>query len=99
MVNGTVTGSFQAITHVFHDDSIYGMTMVSPDPDNDDWVSELQLDIDHIDDWIRGEGRRFRFCLRIPMKPDGVSNREAVRDSDLMPDSQGFVSLGRDDHR
>ena len=63
MVNGTITGPFQAITHEFHDDSIYGMKMVSPDPDNDDWVSELQLDIDHIDEWIREKDGRFRFSL------------------------------------
>lgn len=30
---------------------------------------------------------------------DGVSDCEAGRDSDLMPDDLGFVSLGHDDHR
>ncbi len=63
MVDDTITGPFQAITHEFHDDSIYGMNMVSPDPDNDDWVSELQLDVDHIDEWVKEKNGQFRFSL------------------------------------
>ena len=37
--------------------------------------------------------------VRIPTKLDGVSNREAGRYSDLMLDSQDFVSLDGVDHR
>ena len=63
MVDGTIAGPFLAIAHEFHDDSIYGMNMISPDPDHHDWLSEFELDIDHIDEWIQEEDGRFRFRL------------------------------------
>ncbi|MEX0346709.1 MAG: hypothetical protein AB3N20_17425 [Rhizobiaceae bacterium] len=47
----------------FHDDSIYAIRLISPEPDQDDWRSELILDIDHILEWIRGDDGRFRFRL------------------------------------
>ncbi len=47
----------------FHDDSIYGFRLISPEPDRDDWRSELILDIDHILEWIKGDDGHFRFLL------------------------------------
>ena len=47
----------------FHDDSIYGLRLVSPDPDQDDWRSELIMDIDHIVEWVKGDNGRIRFVL------------------------------------
>ena len=36
----------------WHDNLIYAMHLRAPDPKNDDWRSELVLDIDHIVEWI-----------------------------------------------
>ncbi len=47
----------------FHDDSIYAFRLISPEPDRDDWRSELILDIDHILEWMKGGDGRFRFRL------------------------------------
>ncbi len=47
----------------FHDDCIYGLRLVSPEPDLDDWDSELILDIDHILGGVKLDGGRFRFLL------------------------------------
>lgn len=51
------------IEHSFHDDPIYGFDLISPEPDLDDWRSELVLDIDHIVDWLKSESGSFRFLL------------------------------------
>lgn len=42
----------------WHDDTLHGLSMFTGDIANDDWRSELVLDIDHIVKWIRtGDGR------------------------------------------
>lgn len=55
--------TFSDVQHQFHDDSIYGFKLVGPDPDNHDWTSELQLDIDHILAWITADDGKFRFRI------------------------------------
>ncbi len=47
----------------FHDDCIYGFRLISPEPDRDDWRSELALDIDHILEWLKEDDGQFRFLL------------------------------------
>ncbi len=47
----------------FHDDCIYAIRLISPEPDRDDWRSELVLEIDHILKWVKGDGGRYRFVL------------------------------------
>ncbi len=47
----------------FHDDSIYAIRLISPEPDQKDWRSELVLDIDHILDWIRHDNGQISFRL------------------------------------
>lgn len=47
----------------FHDDSIYGLRLVSAEPERDDWRSELVLDIDHILEWQKQDDGRFRFVV------------------------------------
>ncbi len=51
------------ICHPFHDDSIYGFQLISPEPDLGDWRSELVLDIDHIEEWLQDEAGHIRFRL------------------------------------
>lgn len=53
--------TFSEVQHQFHDDSIYVFKLVGPDPDNQDWTSELQLDIDHILEWIKVDDDKFKF--------------------------------------
>ncbi|CUK04189.1 hypothetical protein RUE5091_02598 [Ruegeria denitrificans] len=66
---------FQDIRHEFHDNSIYALKLISPDPNNGDWVSELILDIDHIEDWIRRDNGRFSFSLcQVNLCFEGVSD-------------------------
>ncbi|WP_377192898.1 hypothetical protein [Ruegeria meonggei] len=66
---------FKDVTHEFHDDSIYAFRLVTPDPDNDDWASELHLDIDHIEEWIRQDDGHFRFSLcQVALCFEGVSD-------------------------
>ncbi len=60
---GTEDQTFNDVRHTFHDDSIYGLKFVGPDPDNHDWTSELHLDIDHIVEWIKADNGRFRFRI------------------------------------
>ncbi|WP_299987132.1 hypothetical protein [uncultured Ruegeria sp.] len=65
---------FTDINHEFRDASIYTLKLTSLDPDNDDWVSELKLDFDHIDEWIRQDTGRFRFSLcQVALCFEGVS--------------------------
>jgi len=47
----------------FHDDSIYGIRLTSPEPDRDDWRSEIVLDIDHIIEGFRSKDGQVRFRL------------------------------------
>ena len=47
----------------FHDDCIYALRFTPPEPERDDWRSELSLDIDHILDWIANQGERMRFSI------------------------------------
>ena len=46
----------------WHDNPVYGLRLVAPDPDRNDWRSEMMLDIDYIVEWICGTdgGVRFR---------------------------------------
>ncbi|NOD48885.1 MULTISPECIES: hypothetical protein [Ruegeria] len=66
---------FQDVSHEFHDNSIYALKLVSPDPDNNDWVSELILDIDHIEEWIRQDNEQFSFSVsQVNLCFEGVSD-------------------------
>ncbi len=66
---------FQDISHEFHDNSIYALNLISPDPDTDDWVSELKLDIDHIEEWIRQDYGHFSFSVsQVNLCFEGVSD-------------------------
>ena len=49
----------------WHDNLVCGMRFRSPDPDRDDWRSELELDIDHIVEWIGPEGADKHFRFRV----------------------------------
>ncbi|WP_170575714.1 hypothetical protein [Ruegeria atlantica] len=66
---------FQDVSHEFHDNSIYALNLISPDPDTDDWVSELKLDIDHIEEWIRQDHGHFSFSVsQVNLCFEGVSD-------------------------
>ncbi len=59
----------------FHDYTVYGIAFIAPDPEHDDWRSELVLDIDHILEWIRTADGRFRFRLvRANLRFENVSD-------------------------
>lgn len=45
----------------WHDDSLYGISIRSADPDADDWRSDLLLEIDHIVEWVCDPHGRCRF--------------------------------------
>ncbi len=45
----------------WHDDTLHGLSIFTGDIDNDDWRSELNLDIDHIVEWIRQDDGYFVF--------------------------------------
>lgn len=45
----------------WHDNLVYAMRLCAPDPDRGDWRSELELDIDHIVEWICGDDGSVRF--------------------------------------
>ena len=51
------------VLHSFHADSIYGICLISPQPDQNDWLSELVLDIDHILEWIKDDNGQISFGL------------------------------------
>ena len=46
----------------WHDNLIYAMQICAPDPEHQDWRSDLVLDIDHIVEWVCGAdgGVKFR---------------------------------------
>ena len=47
--------------HKWHDNQIHGIALRTADPDEDDWTSDLALDIDHVVAWVKSEdGVRFR---------------------------------------
>ncbi len=45
----------------WHDNVIYGLRLDVGDAEREQWHSRLVLDIDHIVEWLRGEGQGFRF--------------------------------------
>ena len=51
------------VKHTFHDASVYGMCLISPEPDQQDWRSELILDIDYILEWIKNDDGLISFRL------------------------------------
>jgi hypothetical protein len=54
LLNGTVTESdFENLS--WHDCTIWGLALRIGDPTEDDWTSDLVLDIDFIAEWVRGE--------------------------------------------
>ena len=64
-----------AVDHQFHDASIYGLRLTAPEPERDDWRSELTLDIDFILEWIKSSDKAFRFRLvRADLRFLGVSD-------------------------
>lgn len=54
-----VTGSEAS----FHDNLVYGLHLVPPEPDRDLWRSDLLLDIDHIVEWVCGADGGCRFLV------------------------------------
>ncbi|MEM7223660.1 MAG: hypothetical protein AAF495_11810 [Pseudomonadota bacterium] len=46
---------------LWHDNALYGVRFVIGDPARDDWRSDLELDIDHILEWLKAENGRMRF--------------------------------------
>ena len=56
---GPGNGNYQP--YHWHDNQIHGIALRTADPDRDDWTSDLSIDIDHIVEWVKTEGRaRFR---------------------------------------
>ena len=50
---------FEALS--WHDDTLWGVALCVGDPFENDWTSDLVLDIDHIVEWVPGaDGIRFR---------------------------------------
>ena len=45
----------------WHDNLIYGLRIDPPDPDREDWQSDLVFDIDYIVEWICGTQGGFSF--------------------------------------
>jgi hypothetical protein len=45
----------------WHDNLVYAIRLHAADPDRGDWRSELELDIDHIVEWICGHDDSVRF--------------------------------------
>ena len=48
--------------HGWHDDPVYGLALRLGDPAENDWRSELVLDLDHIVEWVR-DGDAVRFLV------------------------------------
>ncbi len=49
------------IDHQFHDDTIHAIQFIPVDVDDDNWESELILDIDHITDWVKSSKDGYEF--------------------------------------
>lgn len=45
----------------WHDDTLHGLSLFTGDIANNDWRSELILDIDHIAEWVKGGDGAFCF--------------------------------------
>jgi len=45
----------------WHDNAVYGLRLDLGDCGRGDWHADLVLDIDHIVEWLCGEGRQIRF--------------------------------------
>lgn len=55
------------LSNKFHDNCIYAIRLVSPEPDQQKWISELHLDIDHILEWRQSDEGGFSFLINRAM--------------------------------